>query len=240
MSMVKRRPTSRLARKESKKLVRQTVVMAGAAIGVIVIFIYVILPSFIKILNVILGDSSSVEITDDIPPQAPVISAPLEATSSARIKINGFSEPNSQVVFVLNGQKSDQFSVEDDGSFENELNLDQGENSLTLYAIDEAGNESNATKNYIIVFDNQPPLLEISSPNDGETIVGKNNQNLVVSGKTEPDAKVYIDEKVTFPNTEGNFSYTFRLEEGENLITVEAIDKGGNVARSELSINFDP
>lgn len=240
MIMVKRRPTSRLARKESKKLVRQTIVMAGAAIAVIVIFIYVILPSFIKILNVILGDSSSVEISDDIPPQAPVISAPLEATSSATIKITGFSEPNSQVVFVLNGEKSDEFAVEDDGSFENELTLDQGENSLTLYAIDEAGNESNATKSYVIVFDNQPPMLEVSSPIDGEIIVGKNNQILSVSGKTEPEAKVYVNGKVTFPNTEGNFTYTFRLEEGENIITVESIDEGGNVARSELTVSFDP
>ncbi len=53
-------------------------------------------------------------------------------------------------MFVLNSEELEQVEVDDEGKFEYDLLLEDGDNELVLYGIDEAENESVQTK--FIVF----------------------------------------------------------------------------------------
>jgi len=76
-------------------------------------------------------------------------------------------------------------------------------------------------------------------------IVSPSHQSVVTSpyitlrGKTNPQAEVFINDKETIADTQGNFSVALTLEEGENPIMVVANDQNGNVGEVEISIVYE-
>ncbi len=232
--------SSRKVRKEKKKALRQSLALLGVSALILLSFIFVIIPGFITGFNSFLDTSNPFQPSDVIPPQVPILSAPVDATFSAQISVVGFGEPESTLIFVLNGEPEPELTIGDDGSFERELQLIEGENTIAAYSIDESGNESEISKSFTTVFDSEPPLLDVSGIEDGLTVETKKNQNFTVSGKTDPGAKVYINGRVSFPTSEGDFSQKFLLNEGENTLTIEAIDKAGNKTSAEKKITYIP
>lgn len=231
---------SRRVRTEKKKAMRQTFALLGFAIATLLVFIFVIIPIFINGFNSFLDSSNPFEPSDTIPPQVPIISAPVEATFSAQIAVRGFGEPESKLIFVLNGEKYDELTIAEDGTFESELELVEGENTIAAYSIDEAGNESELSKTFTTLQDSTDPLLDVSGIEDGLTVETRKNQNFSVEGVTDPDAKVYVNGRVVFPNSEGNFKQSVLLAEGENILVIEAVDKAGNTTTAEKTVTYIP
>lgn len=233
--------SSRRVRKEKKKVLSQSVVMIGVAVVIFFTFIFVVIPNFINFVTNFLDSSTPFQETDDIPPQIPILSAPVTATNSAELKISGYGEPESFVIFVINGSKQDKVTIGEDGSFEVPITLEQGENKINAYSVDEAENESATTKDYITLFDSKPPTIENIEPEDGASFETRTNQSVTIKGNTDKDevgTKIYINERVVFPKEDGTFSYTYHLEEGENKIEIKAIDKAGNQNKVELTYSF--
>ncbi len=230
--------SSRKVRKERQKTVKQTVLLLLAAVIILLTFIFVIIPGFITGFNALLDDTNPFEDSDTIAPQVPILSAPIEATFSAQIVATGFGEPKSSIIFVLNGQKDAQITADDEGYFELNLKLADGENTITAYSVDEAGNESEVTKLFTTIYDATPPQLELSNFEDGQTIETRKNQDYVIEGKTDTDAKVYVNGRLTLPAADGSFKHTLFLKEGENKVTFAAEDKAGNKTQVEKTVTF--
>ncbi len=230
--------SSRLIKKEQKKLSQQTILMIIASIAIAVLFIFVILPAVIRIFFSLIDKGNPFEEKDTIPPRVPLLQAPVEATNSATIPVKGVGEAGSKVVFVLNGSQQEEMAVNEEGKFETELVLADGENNLTVFGVDQAGNESVQTKNYAIVFDNQAPLLEIEYPEDGAQVELKKNQVIEIKGKTDAGSKVYINDRFVFPNADGSFTHRYQLSEGENILKFKVTDLAGNLSERELKVNF--
>ncbi|GIK83780.1 MAG: hypothetical protein BroJett025_04020 [Patescibacteria group bacterium] len=219
----------------------QSVMMIGVAVVLFFTFIFVIIPNFFNFITNFLDSSTPFQETDDIPPQIPIISAPVSATNSAELKITGFGEPESFVVFVLNGAKEDKVTITQDGSFEVPLTLSEGENKISAYSVDKADNESAVTKEYITVFDAKPPSIEVTEPADGSSFETRANQSITIKGKTDaddPGIKIYISGRLVFPKDDGSFSYVYRLNEGENKLEIIAQDKAGNSNKTEVTYAF--
>lgn len=231
------RVTSRLVKREQKKLMRQTAMFAGVSIVIIALFIFVILPGFLGLVDRMLNNNPFQE-EDTIPPQVPIISAPPTATNSADIVIEGYGEPESEVQLLLNALKATAVVIGPDGDFRIETQLQEGENTIELYATDQAGNKSNNTRTYVAILDTQNPDIEISKPSDEEKFVGSANQDVVIEGKTEPKSRVYINDRMVLPNNEGSFNYTYRLSEGKNEIEIKVVDQGGNESEQSLTLEF--
>lgn len=233
------RLSSRRIQKEKKKLLAQTFMYIGIAIVVLVMFIFLILPGFFSLITKLFDSSTPFAPEDKIPPQVPIISAPVPATNSASLKITGFGEPKSDLIFVLNNRNMSPEKIKEDGSFEKEITLELGENVLRAYSIDEAKNESSVTKDYKISYDNAPPELANIEPANDSSFETKNNQNITIKGevKDETEVKIYINKRLVLPK-EGKFSYDLRLNEGENKIEIEAIDKALNTTKQELIYKF--
>lgn len=230
--------SSRLTRKEQRTVVRQTLISIGVAIILVVAFIFVIIPGVIRLTLAFLGSGTSFVATDDVPPQVPVLAAPVPATFSAQVDISGFGEAKSKITFVVNGSEYQDVTASDDGSFGLSLPLTEGENSLTVYAKDEAGNESAESKKYMIVFDAQAPELVITEPQPDQQIELRKNQLTTIRGTTEPGSRVFVNGRLASVQTDGAFSLTYQLQEGENILKIEATDRAGNKTEQELKVFF--
>lgn len=201
-------------------------------------FIFFIMPRTVAFVFTILGSDSPTLNADTLPPQVPIVSAPVTATTEATITLNGYSEPASTVKFVLNGNAVADVKTAEDGAFSHELQLSEGANEIKTYAIDEAGNESQVSRTYSITRDSQAPELLISEPTAGEEFETRQEQTITVKGTTEAEAKVYINGRLVVANSEGEFSTTYFLEEGDNPLEIRSTDKAGNTTETELTVSF--
>jgi cytoskeletal protein RodZ len=79
-------------------------------------------------------------------------------------------------------------------------------------------------------------LLEIISP---ENNVKVSTSNITITGKTKPNAEVFVDDMELIADSQGNFSLNYQLEEGVNEIVIVANDELGNYIEKELTINLE-
>ena len=217
-------------------MLRQIFVFSGLAVILTAIFIFVILPLFIRFINAVLSTNPIAE-DETVLLQPPVLAAPVEATNSAQLKINGFDSVGHEVVIVLNGGEAGKVSAKEDGSFEAKVNLTEGENSITSYAIDEKDNESKTGQSYLVILDTEKPSLTVAEPLDSVTIASK-DKLVTVAGTTEPTARIFVNDRIIFPNAEGDFSTRVNLNDGTNEVTVKATDDAGNTTEIKLTVNY--
>ena len=82
-------------------------------------------------------------------------------------------------------------------------------------------------------------FLEISSPEDDILV---SDGNLVISGKTGPDASVIISNQTTDmalqASKNGEFSKVFPLNPGPNIIEINAFDSEGNSKSTTKSVFY--
>ncbi len=199
------------------------------------------IPLFINLIE-FLGDVRSeneqTEQVNIIPPQVPRLSYIPEATNSAQLDINGVTEPNATVKVEFN-EEIIESKVSEEGEFKIEkLNLNSGKNQITVWAVDDDGNQSEKTPTHEVVYDTQPPELEIINPEDGATF--EDEQTLEVKGKTEENARALVNDHVAIVGLEGEFIHNIVLQEGENEIIVVAEDMAGNSTEETLTVTYLP
>jgi len=79
-------------------------------------------------------------------------------------------------------------------------------------------------------------LLTVTEPQDETTV---HAADIVVKGQTEADAVVSVDGVTIEVGADGKFSTTVTLEEGPNLIQVDASDFEGNEGSIVLTVIYD-
>lgn len=232
------RVSSRLAKHEQQKMLRQTLTYGVGAVILGLTFIFIILPYSIRfITGVTNGDQIPTE-DDSLPPQVPILSAPPVATTSATIAVTGYGQAQTDVILVVNGSQQDSKPVADDGTFSFEAQLSEGENTIAAFSKSKSEKESELSQAYTVVMDTQPPTLEIAQPTDGQSIELRRNQNTTISGKTDPGSTVTVNGRMIYAQTDGSFSSQYQLNEGENTLDFIAIDKAGNETKKSLKVTF--
>ena len=231
--------SSRLAKREKSKIQKQTFFYLFLGIVILLLFVFLLMPNLIRLFFNFIDKDTPIVDGDTVPPQVPVLSSnPVEATFSASLNLKGFAEPNSKVIFLLNSANSAEVDTTEDGQFEHELELAEGENELTLFGVDEAGNESLKTRSYLITRDSEAPILEIEEPQDGAVIELKKNRTVTIKGKTEPEAKVLINDRLVLADKDGNFVSNYYLAEGKNELKFEATDRATNKTQKTIEVEF--
>lgn len=125
------------------------------------------------------------------------------------------------------------------GKFEfKNFRLKNGENKISLKAINQAGKASGFSQELTILLDKDEPDLKIESPQEDQTFSG--NNKIKVSGETEKDAQVLANGFLANVDFNGKFEVTIPLNEGENNIEVKAQDEAGNSKIVEIKVNFNP
>ena len=77
------------------------------------------------------------------------------------------------------------------------------------------------------------PFLEVDQPSDQITVSAPQIQ---VSGKTDPEAKVSINNQEISVDADGKFFNEIRLAETANTITVTAFSKSGKVTKIQRTV----
>lgn len=233
---------SRLARKEKQRMLRQSVLLFGLTGILVTAGLIWGIPAIVRMAG-FMGELNAsnlpIENNDTLAPLPPQLVIPYEATPSASIDIQGYTEAQAQVTLYNNDTNISETLADDTGAFIFEdIRLDADANQFTVAAKDQAGNTSELSRVSNVVFDNQAPTVEINEPSDGSEFFGTQEQTIEIKGSLDETAQVFVNDQLSFPDTENNFSQRYRLQPGENTITVRAIDSAGNEGSAEIKVNF--
>lgn len=195
------------------------------------------IPLFLDVLSGPTG--KKVKITEDaLPPIIPQLSAVPEATFSASINVEGFTDADVEVTAVVNDQNGDTVITDKDGAFSLTAKLADGENRIQVKAKNKDQKESFSVIK-IVSRDDKPINITLESPKDGSEFSGKTNQVVEFRGKLDKaEADLTINNAFARVMSDGTFSLMFRLSEGDNEINIVATDKAGNRSEKSLRLSF--
>lgn len=236
-----RRSVKRLSRKSKNKFILTLIIIAV----LIYATLFWILPNFIGGIGFVKNTIKPPNTNTDNPSKEsaiapPVLNIPFEATNTAEIDIKGFGTPNSKVKLYVDDDPKQTVDVGEDGSFNfTNISLALGTNNIYAKTVDEKGTESLPSKTLKIIYDNEKPTLNISEPEDGKKIQG-GDKKVKISGNTEPGVKVYINDSQVVVDKDGNFSTDQQINEGDNSITIKAIDAASNTTEEQRKVNYTP
>lgn len=231
---------SRLASVEEKKNIKNAYYYVFLSILAIVFLIFFGLPMLIKFAGFV-GDiaksDKAVEVNDMTPPAPPQFGNLPEFTKDEILEITGKSE-NGAVISIRANNVISEVVANSEGVFNFTFNLDRGENTIDAKAKDASNNESTQTPTYKILFDNQEPELEITSPVDGTSYFGSSQRQLSIKGNVDEQVDLTVNGRVVTVKDDLTFNYTTTLSEGENKFDIIAKDPSGNESTASLTFNF--
>ncbi len=169
---------------------------------------------------------------------APILDVSQTATNSASIEIKGSAQANIKILLFKNNSQVDQTTSDNNGSFtfKNE-NLDKGTNNFTAQA-QVNNSKSSFSDPATVTYSDSAPNLTISNPSDNATF--SHDQNPIqVTGKTDSNVNVTVNGFIAQTDLNGNFSYTLNLNNGNNGITVDAVDQAGNKTEKTIHVNYN-
>ncbi len=166
---------------------------------------------------------------DSTPPKITIIEPTINYTNKSDLIISGITEPT-----ILVSAQTSRTTSNTRGQFNLIVKLVPGLNTIKVEAIDSAGNIGEFTLN--ITLDTTPPYLSLDPSITKWMEVF--NENFEVKGKVEVGATLTINGMQVSYDSQGNFSYTVRLQEGNNSISIVAVDKAGNENSIYLPVKF--
>ncbi len=171
------------------------------------------------------------KVTLDTAPPPLTVSSPVDGllTNQSPVAVSGTTEAGAAL--TVNGNA---VSVDAQGAFTTNMNLNLGENSFTITATDAVTNSQ--TKTIKVTYDPNAPSLEITYPPDN---LITNKKDLTVTGKTEAGATLTINDANVSVDAEGKFSYALALNEGENNLAIISTDKAGNKITAARKVTLD-
>ena len=117
--------------------------------------------------------------------------------------------------------------------------LSDGSHTVTINCSDNDGNRA-TEKSTTFTVDTVPPVLNVTSPDDG---LITNKSTVVVAGTTNDSTSspvtLTVNGNTVSVGSDGSFSTTVTLSEGENTITIEAVDKAGKVSKVTRTVTLD-
>ncbi len=171
----------------------------------------------------------------------PVLYDAPVATNSASIKISGTGEKNLTVILFVNDTEVKKLTIPEDSQFTIEnVPFEEGENIIKARTVDDMGNRSEPSNILTVRISTKNPELTITEPGSEITTVNGDNNTYTIKGTTEPDTAITINDRFVVVDPDGGFSYTYRMNEGDNSIIIMAKNQAGNVTRKEITITYHP
>lgn len=169
----------------------------------------------------------------------PVLNTLPDATKEAKIDISGFAGEKQTVKLYINGKQAGTKEVNKDKQFTfSQIELQKGKNEIKAKAVTEDEKESNYSETATIAYIAEPPTIEVSFPQDGQTL-SKDNRSIKIQGKTNVGAKVTINDFWAITKDDGSFSYSMSLQDGENTIRIKATDAANNETTKEIKVKVE-
>jgi len=160
------------------------------------------------------------------------------AVNSTEIQITGKAKGDVTILLYVNEEQLEKVKVKEDGSFTfSNVKLKEGTNTISAKAMDEKNNTSDLSEILTVQVKKSKPTLDITSPSDNAQISGE-NAVMTVTGKTDQDNSVTVNDRFVVVKSDGSFSYDLSLKEGEQTITIVAKDIAGNETKVERKVTY--
>jgi len=232
---------SRLSRVTERKEKRRLVLAIAGIVGIFIL----ILAFGVKAL---IGFSLLVEKLRGSPPAPtqqsqtiilpPTIDPPNTATNSATISVTGKGQSGLTLILYVNNSEFKQTPIKQDGTFlMNSVPLTSGANTISAKLTDTKGNLSDLSNIISITYGNTPPKLVVSDPADNSTVNGDPN-TVTVNGMTDDNVAVTINDRVVVIKTDNSFSYSYPLNDGDNILKIVATDAAGNQTTIQRKVTY--
>ncbi len=231
---------SRRIRVQEKRNTRRGLFYLVAAIVLFIIFLNFGIP-FAGRLASIIGSAKNNGATVQSESGAPINPQldPLpEFVSKNSIVLSGRAEPGSTLRIYRNGDNIKEVLVDQSGSFSVSIDLSNGDNHIWVTSVDSEKKESEKSREYLVVFDDQPPTIDITKPTDGEAISGAANKMITVEGKTEKDVRLTVNDRLASVKDDGTFTVKIGLNDGSNDLNFVATDLAGNKTEKKITVTF--
>ena len=233
---------SRLSRKIERQSKKNLILSLFGIIVILFLLFKIGIPALVNFVVFISGLKGNQETispnktNEFISP--PTLNSTFNATNSARISLSGVAQENQTIKLYVNDEVSGDTQTKKDGlfSFDN-VKLSKGENIVKTKAFLKDNKESEFSKALTVFFKDGLPKLEINNPSDNQNF-SKDENNIKVSGKTDPNVNVTVNGYIAIVDEKGNFSYQLPLENGENKIKIMAVDEAGNKTEAERKVNY--
>ena len=226
---------------EEKTNTRKALLFILSTIACLALLYFIGIPALGKIASFVssMKGNDKISSTDTTPPPPPKFKPFPAFSNNSDITLNGNTEAGSTVKLTLNGIENEALS-DNNGGFTFNISLQDGINTFAALAIDQAGNQSQKTDDYQITLDKKSPDLEIKSPNDGASFYGSSQRQITITGISEPDTNITINDRIISVDDEGSFQYTTTLNEGSNSFNIKSSDQAGNTIEKSITLNFSP
>jgi hypothetical protein len=149
-------------------------------------------------------------------------------------------QPDWKGLWVRVGNDNRTALWDEAGFFYRDFNLDEGENTAVLFAVDIAGNKETLVFNIIV--DTRPPNVRYFSPKMSPNLEAKvQDDTVVISGVVEEEGVTLLINSrpiAVVPKT-GTFQTTVPLSLGLNNIEISYSDRAGNSGSDILKITYE-
>jgi len=232
---------SRLEKNKEESITRKTVFLGIVTVLFFVLVVAFGLPLLVK-FSIFLGNAKKQDGEGKtervLPPLAPRLMIPFEATNSARIMVSGLAEAGVEVELLKNDVALEKIVVPEDGEFIFEMvDLSEGENEFSAIATTEKGGSSNLSEVLRVAFDNRAPELEMSNPAEDKLTVDYDDFDII--GRSESGVSVTINGRVAMVDDGGSFKMKMQLQSGKNSFEIVARDLAGNETKKTIEITYD-
>ena len=161
----------------------------------------------------------------------------MSLTRMTNVTVEGEAEVGSTVLISVEREDFDLVdevvTPDENGMFSHGVDLSEGVNKIIVRAIDRAENEMKLSRTVIV--DTTAPECGIDEPENG---LITNQETVTVKGWAETgDVLVYLNGKQIFST--GQIERIVRLHEGENTITLSAVDTIGNEESHTVMVIMD-
>src|SRR5690625_1540978 len=170
--------------------------------------------------------------------ETPEITSPSEdiITNESDITIEGTASSTTTIELQSNGEAVDSVEVGDDGEFSFDRELDEGDNEFVAVSkLDDV--TTGESSPVVVTLDTQAPELTIDHPADGDKT---NRETVTVEGTVQDEHLDYVEvngQKADVTD-DGQFSKRILLDNGENIIEIEADDEYGKKTSETIIIEM--
>ena len=174
---------------------------------------------------------------DDRAIAPPVLNIPFESTNSASLSISGYSSPDAKVEIYFDDDLKTTSTAGEDGSFHTDaLDLVLGTNNIYGKTVIN-DKRSMASKTIKVIYNNDKPKLDLSSPADNQEVHG-GDKKIHVEGTADTQDSVTINGTTVIVNGDGHFSSDVNINDGDNTITVTATSQYGNTTSVTRQVKY--
>lgn len=223
---------------EKSIILKQALFLFALNVAVFVLFVFIFIPLLIKYSAYLKDSNYKEEVLEIYLPQTPILNALPRYTNQEILQVSGFAQANSNVWLVIDEKEIEKRKVNDQGEFNIDVELSDGENYIYVYTVNDDKQKSSSSKQYVVYLDQETPYLDIFEPTPDQEFSGPEQKLLNIRGVTKSNAKVYVNDRLTKAKISGDFHTQYALQDGKNVLTIEVVDEAGNTNSEEIVVTY--